>query len=102
MSTEIDEKINFVNQLNGFKNNRVLDYQSSFHQQSIPIPGKPKKPILVRFQSVPKRDKSYMGFIKTIHAICHIEFNAINLALDAVYRFKYMPDKFYQDWISHL
>ncbi|MBW5290215.1 MAG: hypothetical protein Rsou_2014 [Candidatus Ruthia sp. Asou_11_S2] len=100
MSTEIDEKINLVNQLNGFKNNQVLDYQSSFHQQSIPTPGKPEKPILVRFQSVPKRDKSDMGFIKTIHAICHIEFNAINLALDAVYRFKDMPDKFYQDWIQ--
>jgi uncharacterized ferritin-like protein (DUF455 family) len=30
----------------------------------------------------------------------HIEFNAINLALDAVYRFQDMPKQFYQDWIK--
>jgi uncharacterized ferritin-like protein (DUF455 family) len=33
-----------------------------------------------------------------VHAICHIEFNAINLALDAVWRFDGMPDRFYADW----
>ncbi len=44
--------------------------------------------------------KSNLGLIKTIHAICHIEFNAINLALDAVYQFHSMPKQFYQDWIK--
>jgi uncharacterized ferritin-like protein (DUF455 family) len=38
--------------------------------------------------------------IKNIHAICHIEFNAINLALDAIYRFQEMPIQFYIDWIK--
>ena len=33
-----------------------------------------------------------------VHAICHIEFNAINLALDAAWRFDGMPDAFYRDW----
>ena len=33
-----------------------------------------------------------------VHAICHIEFNAINLALDALWRFDSMPDAYYQDW----
>ena len=33
-----------------------------------------------------------------VHSICHIEFNAINLALDAVWRFDGMPDAFYTDW----
>jgi uncharacterized ferritin-like protein (DUF455 family) len=34
-----------------------------------------------------------------LHAICHIEFNAINLALDAVWRFEDMPPAFYTDWL---
>lgn len=34
-----------------------------------------------------------------IHAIAHIEFNAINLALDAIWRFPGMPEAFYLDWL---
>ena len=34
-----------------------------------------------------------------IHSIAHIEFNAINLALDAVWRFADMPTAYYQDWL---
>ena len=34
-----------------------------------------------------------------VHAIAHIEFNAINLALDAVYRFRDMPQQYYSDWL---
>ncbi|MEZ5700835.1 MAG: ferritin-like domain-containing protein [Burkholderiaceae bacterium] len=39
------------------------------------------------------------GLAALVHAICHIEFNAINLALDAVWRFGGMPQAFYSDWI---
>ena len=39
------------------------------------------------------------GRAALIHAICHIEFNAINLALDAVWRFAGMPADFYRDWM---
>ncbi len=35
-----------------------------------------------------------------MHAVAHIEFNAINLALDAAYRFRAQPLEFYQDWIK--
>jgi uncharacterized ferritin-like protein (DUF455 family) len=35
-----------------------------------------------------------------IHAIAHIEFNAIDLAWDAVYRFRNMPPAFYADWVQ--
>jgi uncharacterized ferritin-like protein (DUF455 family) len=34
-----------------------------------------------------------------IHALTHIEFNAINLALDAIWRFPDMPAAFYEDWL---
>ncbi len=35
-----------------------------------------------------------------IHAVAHIEFNAIDLAWDAAYRFRGMPREFYADWVS--
>ncbi|WP_428087302.1 ferritin-like domain-containing protein [Candidatus Thioglobus sp.] len=100
MCTTIAGKIKLVEELHTLKNKCQLDYQLEADITTVKNPGRPIKPDLVRFQSVPKRDKSELGFIKTIHAICHIEFNAINLALDAAYRFRGMPDAFYQDWIQ--
>lgn len=35
-----------------------------------------------------------------LHAVAHIEYCAIDLALDAAYRFKNLPKKFYDDWLS--
>ena len=35
-----------------------------------------------------------------LHALAHIEFNAINLALDALWRFDGMPDAYYADWLQ--
>ena len=50
--------------------------------------------------SVPHRSPfTSEGLAAQIHAITHIEFNAINLALDAVWRFPDMPPAFYRDWL---
>lgn len=68
--------------------------------KQVEIPGKPDKPTLVRFTKVPKRTSTDIGMIHTIHAIAHIEFNAINLALDAAYRFQNISEKFTKDWIK--
>lgn len=63
--------------------------------------GRPVKPELVEPSKVPRRRLgSETGRAALVHAICHIEFNAINLALDAVYRFRDMPRQFYLDWMS--
>lgn len=35
-----------------------------------------------------------------LHAIAHIEYSAIDLALDAAYRFKNLPKAYYDDWLS--
>jgi uncharacterized ferritin-like protein (DUF455 family) len=68
--------------------------------QRIENPGRPIQPQLVNPKQVPKRGfNSRPGLNKLAHAIAHIEFNAINLALDAVYRFRDMPDDFYTDWL---
>ena len=64
-------------------------------------PGRPEKPLLVRAKHVPKRGFGTVeGRAIMMHAIAHIEFNAINLALDAVQRFDGMPEQFYADWLS--
>jgi uncharacterized ferritin-like protein (DUF455 family) len=67
----------------------------------IALPGRPDKPVLVPPQGVPRRKiTSAIGRAALLHAIVHIEFNAINLALDAAYRFRGMPRDFYGDWLQ--
>jgi len=67
--------------------------------KTLPSPGRPAKPELVNARDVPRRNfSSLKGRLTLVHAIAHIEFNAINLALDAVYRFQAMPDQYYSDW----
>ncbi|MGD8579532.1 MAG: ferritin-like domain-containing protein, partial [Lysobacterales bacterium] len=64
-------------------------------------PGRPARPELVDPARVPRRRLGNPeGRAALIHAIAHIEFNAINLALDAVYRFRGMPPAYYRDWLS--
>jgi uncharacterized ferritin-like protein (DUF455 family) len=63
--------------------------------------GRPERPKLVPPARVPKRGMgSQRGRLAAMHAVAHIEFNAINLALDAVHRFRTMPDAYYDDWLS--
>ena len=65
-----------------------------------PLPGRPARPPLIEPGAVPPRSPfTVEGHAALIHAICHIEFNAINLALDAVWRFPGMPEAFYRDWL---
>lgn len=63
-------------------------------------PGRPERPGLVDPRELPRRSMSSpQGTAALLHAITHIEFNAINLALDAVYRFRGMPVDYYDDWL---
>lgn len=64
-------------------------------------PGRPARPRLVMPRAVPQRGLgSVEGRAAFLHAIAHIEFNAINLAWDAVCRFRGMPDAYYADWVG--
>jgi uncharacterized ferritin-like protein (DUF455 family) len=66
----------------------------------IPLPGRPARPPLIAPADVPQRSPfTPEGMAALLHAIAHIEFNAINLALDAVWRFAGMPVDFYRDWL---
>lgn len=65
------------------------------------IPGRPHRPELVGpFQVKQRSVNSPLGRAALIHSLVHIEFNAINLALDIVWRFPGMPEAFYLDWIQ--
>lgn len=65
------------------------------------IPGRPQKPQLVAAKAVQRRAMhSIEGRAALIHALAHIEFNAINLALDAIWRFPGMPQAYYADWLQ--
>jgi uncharacterized ferritin-like protein (DUF455 family) len=67
----------------------------------IGAPGRPALPHLVSPRELPQRGLGTSdGRAALVHAVAHIEFNAINLAWDAVYRFRGMPAEFYRDWIG--
>ena len=95
-----DEKVSLTAQLNkAVKEQASLDI---FPQDAIAVdhPGLPETLELVRPKQLERRSvQSQQGRSVLMHAIAHIEFNAINLALDAAYRFSGMPEQFYRDWI---
>lgn len=67
----------------------------------VPVPGRPIRPALVAPKQLKRRAMTTVeGRAALIHALAHIEFNAINLALDAVWRFTDMPADYYADWLK--
>lgn len=101
LATEVDEKLQLVKSLQ-------VDWRSGelLQDADIRLPdsleaGYPARPELVPPRQVPRRRLgSPEGQAAMIHAIGHIEFNAINLACDAVFRYRDMPAAFYSDWIQ--
>jgi len=78
-----------------------LDIDRSFVAEKIAEVGRPEAPELVAPREVSRRSiNTVEGRVILCHALAHIEFNAINLALDAVYRFTDMPIEYYADWLK--
>ncbi|WP_236994630.1 ferritin-like domain-containing protein [Granulosicoccus antarcticus] len=82
------------------------DQQASMPGSSVSIirqldaPGRPALPALVEAHQLARRGLgSLAGRIALVHSLAHIEFNAINLAVDAVYRFRDMPLRYVTDWL---
>jgi len=64
-------------------------------------PSRPARPQLVAPQAVTRRRLgSATGRAAFVHAIAHIELNAIDLAWDCVARFRDRPREFYDDWVA--
>jgi uncharacterized ferritin-like protein (DUF455 family) len=78
----------------------ALDTDAVLPQRAA-LPGRPARPVLVEPGQVPRRTPfTREGRAALLHAVAHIEFNAINLALDAVWRFRGLPVPYYRDWLG--
>jgi uncharacterized ferritin-like protein (DUF455 family) len=65
------------------------------------VPGRPARPVLVPHTELSKRSvHTTEGRAALIHALAHIELNAIDLALEICWRFPGMPDRFYVEWMG--
>jgi uncharacterized ferritin-like protein (DUF455 family) len=65
------------------------------------IPGRPLRPELAPHTALKQRSLATLeGRAALLHALAHIELNAVDLAVDIVWRFSGMPAAFYADWIG--
>ena len=79
----------------------IQNARSATEIEDIRYPGQPGSLQLVHPKMLKQRKLgSPEGRAIFLHAIAHIEFNAINLALDAIYRFRDLPDEYYRDWLT--
>ena len=98
---EIEEKLRLAEQTAQAWRDGSLSLDCKDEPEPIGEPGHPDRPVLVAPDKVPKRGLGTKeGLSALVHAMAHIEFNAINLAWDAVYRFRDLPEQFYSDWIK--
>lgn len=100
LETTIQEKCQLASALHNNFDNYLVEPEHTPAKQ-ITTPGMPDSINLVAPKSLKKRGmQSQAGRNTLMHAIAHIEFNAINLALDAAYRFRDMPNEFTHDWLK--
>ena len=102
LATDPEQKIRLAPQLQqAWLAGELQRSAQALPAQKIEIPGRPAKPVLVLPKQMKQRKLQHVeGRIALLHAVAHIEFNAINLALDAVYRFREMPEAYYSDWLQ--
>jgi uncharacterized ferritin-like protein (DUF455 family) len=99
--TQAAGKVQAVQLLWAQRETLALDTQALLQDSQGQAPGRPLKPILQNPQHVPQRSvHTDKGLAALVHSVCHIEFNAINLALDAIWRFAGLPEAYYQDWLG--
>jgi uncharacterized ferritin-like protein (DUF455 family) len=78
-----------------------VDAQAASIAEPAQLPGRPTHPQLRPHREITTASLyTPEGLPRLLHSIAHIEFNAINLALDAVWRFDAMPLQFYTDWLQ--
>ncbi|MGM0595368.1 MAG: ferritin-like domain-containing protein [Pseudomonadota bacterium] len=98
---EPGEKVRLTHALRQAWRDGELAVAAGAPAQPVPVPGRPARPELVQPRDLPKRKPvTEEGRAVLFHALTHIEFNAINLGLDAVYRFREMPPAYYDDWLQ--
>ena len=103
VNTDVQVKVNQLKDL--FKAHQehqlALSPSHNFDCKNLNLPGRPARPELVPPLMVPRRKMDTLeGRVGLLHSLAHIEFNAMNLALDAIWRFSGMPDQYYEDWLQ--
>lgn len=97
----IDEKLALTHQAWHLFENNQLSFRSELPVLPITQVRFPDKPVLLPPRDMPKRKiGSPEGVAAFFHAIAHVEFVAIYLAWDLLYRFRGLPEQFYQDWLK--
>jgi uncharacterized ferritin-like protein (DUF455 family) len=101
-AASVDEKVALTQAYAGeFATTGLAIPEDAPQAHPIGMPGRPPRPNLVHPRELPRRGLgSQEGRAAFIHAIAHIELNAIDLAWDAVYRFRGLPAAFYADWVG--
>ena len=97
VAREVDEVLGLVD--------RIAASPGPFGASSDPLPvesvGRPTRPELVDPRKAPRRSPhTEAGRVAQLHALAHIEWNAVKLALDASHRFGGLPPDYHADWIG--
>ena len=79
-----------------------VEFETNYKVKQFDEPSYSKICTIVPPQVVPKRSNftTKEGQVTLLHAIAHIEYSAIDLALDAAYRFHGLPKEYYDDWLE--
>ena len=100
VETGLERKLTLAHELKSSWDAGEL-YPTEIKLDDVGQAGHPRRPELVHPRKLKKRSlATEEGRLALIHAVAHIEFNAINLACDAAFRFRGMPDAYYADWIQ--
>jgi uncharacterized ferritin-like protein (DUF455 family) len=99
-SDDIEQKLALTHQARSFMDGNCLSFHSIGEVLPIADTVFPDKPLLLMPRDMPRRRmNSVEGKAAFFHALAHIEFMAIYLAWDIVYRFRGLPEDFYRDWL---
>jgi uncharacterized ferritin-like protein (DUF455 family) len=97
----IDEKLALTHQAWQLMQNEQLDFDNRQLVQPLERVRFPQRPELLTPRDMPKRKLgSAEGVVAFFHAIAHVEFMAVYLAWDIIYRFRGLPEAFYRDWLK--
>ena len=92
------------------KGSKTFRCAAAWNKKAFPVgycrpprrPSRPSFPILCAPGKMPKRSAGPKGRIALVHALAHIELNAVDLAWDIIARFTSdnLPTEFYNDWVE--
>jgi len=102
MQKTINNKIQLFNKLQNDFNNNILNFDKIFNITIFKEPSYNKICKIVNPKNIKNKKNLHEkeGMASLLHSVAHIEYSAIDLALDACYRFQDLPLQYYKDWMS--